>query len=244
MVVMMAAADQLRREDPSLADQIGLLFVVGEEVDHVGMTKANEFNVSPEYLIVGEPTEMKFASIQKGAMKVKLKARGVAGHSGYLTSGYSAVHILVNVLKDVLDYKWPESQKTGATTVNIGKIEGGQALNAWAEYAEAGLFFRVTTSIDDITQKLEAIVKGRVEVDVWNFNEPVLLDEPPIKTEMDPVSFNTDLPFWHGLEKLKGRYLFGCGSIKNAHSKDEHMPRNELKECPSVLIKLMKELLK
>ena len=38
MVVMMAAADQLRSEDPSLADQIGLLFVVGEEVDHVGMT--------------------------------------------------------------------------------------------------------------------------------------------------------------------------------------------------------------
>lgn len=49
------------------------------------------------------------------------------------------------------------------------------------------------------------LIEGRVEVDVWNFNEPVLLDEPPIKTEMDPVSFNTDLPFWHGLEKLKGR---------------------------------------
>lgn len=55
----------------------------------------------------------------------------------------------------------------GATTVNIGKIEGGQALNAWAEYAEAGLFFRVTTSIADIKEKLEAIVGGKIYIYIY-----------------------------------------------------------------------------
>ncbi|KIH43140.1 hypothetical protein ANCDUO_26861 [Ancylostoma duodenale] len=37
------------------------------------LNKANEFTaLQPEYLVVGEPTELKFATIQKGALKASL----------------------------------------------------------------------------------------------------------------------------------------------------------------------------
>lgn len=49
---------------------------------------------------------------------------------------------------------------SGTTTVNIGIIEGGQALNAWAEHASAKIFLRVTTSVADALQKLETVVAG------------------------------------------------------------------------------------
>ena len=42
----------------ALGSQLGLLFVVSEETDHSGMKRANELELKPQYLIVGEPTGM------------------------------------------------------------------------------------------------------------------------------------------------------------------------------------------
>ena len=92
-----------------------------------------------------------------------LKATGIAGHSGYPSSGESAIHKLIPVLSDVLQFSWPSDVTKGDTTVNIGLIKGGQAQNAWAAEASANIFFRVTTSVQDILKKLENIVAGKNE---------------------------------------------------------------------------------
>lgn len=64
----------------------------------------------------------------------------------------------------------------GSTTVNIGLISGGEALNALAEHATAAIFFRVTTSTSDILKQLETIVDGRAEIDQsFGKNEPIRL---------------------------------------------------------------------
>lgn len=59
------------KEHPELAEHLGLLLVVGEETDHIGMVEANKLNLKPQYLIVGEPTKLKFAHAQKGVFKVR-----------------------------------------------------------------------------------------------------------------------------------------------------------------------------
>ncbi|CAJ0590526.1 unnamed protein product, partial [Cylicocyclus nassatus] len=159
LACMISAAQALAETRPEIAEQLALLFVVGEEIDHIGMQKANEFTaLKPDYLVVGEPTELKFGTIQKGALKVIIRCNGIAGHSGYPSEGESAIHKLIPVLNDVLNYEWPSDEKNGATTVNIGIIKGGQAQNAFAESAEARVFVRVTTSVADIQKKLEEIV--------------------------------------------------------------------------------------
>ncbi|KJH45164.1 peptidase dimerization domain protein [Dictyocaulus viviparus] len=161
LACMISAAQYLVDYHPTVANQLALLFVVGEETDHIGMTKANDFTrLNPDYLIVGEPTDMKFATIQKGALKVVLRCKGISGHSGYPSQGESAIHTLIPVLSDILNYKWPSDAALGSTTLNIGFVEGGHALNAWAENASAKIFFRVTTSIADVQKKLENIVAG------------------------------------------------------------------------------------
>ncbi|PIO64945.1 peptidase, M20/M25/M40 family [Teladorsagia circumcincta] len=114
LACMVSAAQGVVKSHPDVADQLALLFVVGEEVDHVGMTKANDFNLlKPDYLIVGEPTELKFATIQKGALKVTLRCKGVAGHSGYPSEGESAIHKLVPILSDILNFSWPSDPEFG-----------------------------------------------------------------------------------------------------------------------------------
>lgn len=48
-------------QNPELGKDIGLLYVVGEEVDHIGMKEINKLDLKPDFLICGEPTELKLA---------------------------------------------------------------------------------------------------------------------------------------------------------------------------------------
>lgn len=61
---------------------VGLLYVVSEETDHSGMKKANELELTPGHMVVGEPTALKMIKLQKGILKIRLIRKGVAAHSG------------------------------------------------------------------------------------------------------------------------------------------------------------------
>ncbi|CAJ0575325.1 unnamed protein product, partial [Mesorhabditis spiculigera] len=244
MAAMIFAANRIAEKNPKLAEQIGLLFVVGEELDHIGMKEANKLKLSPEFLIVGEPTDNRFATIQKGAYKVHIRTTGKAGHSGYPHTGTSAIHKLVDVLHDISEHDWPKSEVHGDTTYNMGFINGGHALNAWAEKAEASIFFRITTSVEDVRARLEKIVAGRAEIDnALGGNDPVLLSKTPFEAPTIAASFNTDLSYFDGLAKLKGVYLFGGGSITNAHSDDEFIVKSDLTAAVDTYEQLITALL-
>ncbi|KAK0393479.1 hypothetical protein QR680_000233 [Steinernema hermaphroditum] len=240
---MIKAAERLSIECPELVDDIGLLFVVGEETDHAGMIEANKLNLQPEFLVVGEPTDMKFARMQKGATKFAIKVQGKAAHSGYPNMGESAIEKLLDILNELRSYPWPSDEKLGSTTLNIGFIKGGQAVNALAAEAEAAVMFRVTKSVDEILQKVREIVGTRGVVEVWGRNEPVQLTEPPPEYESHVVAFNTDIPYFANRDKLKATFLFGPGSITNAHSKDEFIPLEELEGAVDVYVNLARKML-
>ncbi|VDD90578.1 unnamed protein product [Enterobius vermicularis] len=237
LAAMIFAAQRIAKESPEKSQKLGLLLVVGEEVDHVGMIKANDLALEPDYLVVGEPTELKFARLQKGAFKVILKARGKAAHSGYPHLGESAINKLLDVLQDIRTYPWPNSERLGETTVNIGMISGGQALNALAASATASLFFRVTTSTADVYERLKEIVADRTEIDLSK------ISEPPLDIESCVVPFNTDLPYFVGANKLKGAYLFGGGNMENAHSEREFIPIDELKKTVDTHVELFNRIM-
>ncbi|KAH7691347.1 peptidase dimerization domain-containing protein [Aphelenchoides avenae] len=110
---MIFALQRLIKEHPEYENDVGLLLVVGEETDHIGMKEANKLDLRPDYLIVGEPTELKFAHAQKGALKFKLVSKGVAAHSGYPEKGESAVHKLLDVLQDIRTHQWPSDPSLG-----------------------------------------------------------------------------------------------------------------------------------
>ena len=60
------AVEELRAAGKLGDGDIGLLYVVGEEVNGVGMEKANDLGIKlPKTVIFGEPTELKLAISQK-----------------------------------------------------------------------------------------------------------------------------------------------------------------------------------
>ena len=205
-------------------DDFGLLYVVGEEVDHCGMIKANELGLTPDYLIVGEPTESKLARRQKGLVKVRLELTGKAAHSGYPETGVSAIDPLLDVLEDLRAESWPSEAELGQTTMNIGLIGGGRAANVVPDKAFAEVMMRVVTNYKDIAARISEIVAGRAKINMIAANDPCQLNTLE-GFESVIVSFNTDIPYF----KFNGKaFLWGAGSILDAHTAGEKVKIEDL----------------
>jgi acetylornithine deacetylase len=145
---IMAVFELLRakRIDP---EDVMLLFVVGEERTGDGMRYFSDalksLDPPPKFkaAIFGEPTEGKLACGHKGFFGCTITAHGKAGHSGYPWLGKSAIEILMRALVKILDTDLGSSDVFGNTTINIGTIQGGVALNVISETAVARVAGRV-----------------------------------------------------------------------------------------------------
>src|SRR5215813_6002405 len=122
IAVQIGAAQRLRQEGV----HVGLLFVVGEERDSTGAKKANEQPIGSRFLINGEPTENKLALASKGTLRVEVTASGKMAHSAYPELGESAIDKLLTALERLRAITLPSDPELGATTVNIGILEGGR----------------------------------------------------------------------------------------------------------------------
>jgi acetylornithine deacetylase len=232
------AAEQLRNE--GIAD-IGLLYTVEEERSSTGARAANDHPLAAkcEYLINGEPTDNDLAIGSKGTFRLKIKTKGKAAHSAYPEQGDSAIEKLLDILEDVRHTKFPDDEFFGETTVNVGTIEGGVALNVIPPSAEAGLAVRLTTPRAPIEAALESLLRDRGEIEVLSCSEPVkMVEVEGFKQKV--VKFTTDIPY---LTKWGKPLLLGPGSILVAHTKDEFVLKKDLEEAVRLYVDLTKRLL-
>ena len=147
---------------------VALLFVVSEETLGSGM---KTFSASPLHkhlsapssltttstsqgyktVIFGEPTESRLASGHKGLFAFSLVALGRAAHSGYPWLGVNANNLLIDAVAriarlgdiPVAEGGLARSEKYGNSTVNVGMIRGGVAINVVSERAEARVAVRL-----------------------------------------------------------------------------------------------------
>lgn len=235
IAAQLLAAETLHAEGHNVA----MLYVVGEEVDHCGMIKANELGLNPKYMIVGEPTESKLVRRQKGLVKVRLTTKGKAAHSGYPETGISAVDPLLDALQNLRDIDWPADDVLGQTTMNIGLLGAGKAANIVPEDAFAEVMIRVVTSEAEILQQLKDAVGDLAEVNLIASNDPCELTTLE-GYETVVVSFNTDIPYF----KFDGKaLLWGAGSILDAHTSGEKMPIADLEAAPGIYADLARRCL-
>ena len=232
------AAEELRKEG---IEDIGLLYTVEEETSSTGARAANKHPLAAkcEYLINGEPTDNDLAIGSKGTFRLKIKTKGKAAHSAYPEMGDSAIDKLLDILEDVRHTKFPDDEFFGETTVNVGTIEGGVALNVISPAAEAGLAVRLTTPREPIEKALESLLRDRGEIEVLSCSEPVkMLPVEGFKQKV--VRFTTDIPY---LTSWGQPLLLGPGSILVAHTKDEYVLKKDLETAVVLYHDLAKKLL-
>ena len=232
------AAEQLRKEG---IEDIGLLYTIEEERASTGAKAANLHPLAAkcEYMINGEPTDNDLAIGSKGTFRLNIKTKGKAAHSAYPEEGDSAIEKLLDILGDIRHTKFPNDDFFGDTTVNIGTIEGGAALNVIPPTAKAGLAIRLTTKKQPIEDALRSIVRDRGEIEILLFSEPVRMVEVD-GFRKKVVRFTTDIPH---MPNWKNPLLLGPGSILVAHTKNEFVLKKDLETAVSLYIGLVKKLL-
>lgn len=238
IAAQITAAEELRAEG---VEELGLLFTVDEELGSAGAKVANSHPISSEcqYLINGEPTENKLAIGSKGTMRVGLKTNGRAAHSAYPEQGDSAIEKLLDILADIRKLELPRDDFFGATTCNIGTIAGGLKPNVIAPNAQAELLFRLVTPSQTIKDLVRRTVNGRAEVDFPALSELQRMFAVD-GIEQTVVRFATDIPH---LKHWGAPLLLGPGSILVAHTDEEKVSKEELKEAVRLYKQLVRALL-
>jgi acetylornithine deacetylase len=219
---------------------VGILFVVGEEVDSIGARKANDLKPGSKYLINGEPTENKLALGSKGALRLEIEAHGKMAHSAYEELGDSAINKLLDNLQALRNVKLPEDPVLGPSTSSIGKISGGRAANVIPDYAQASVMLRVVADIEDLKKVVLSAFDDRVQVSMPVQTPRVLLKSVP-GFETSIVKYTTDIP---KLTNWGQPLLLGPGSIEVAHTAEERVPKKQLLEAVELYRKLVKQLQK
>jgi len=238
LACMVLATMALREEG---IREIGMLFVVGEEVDSAGALVANKGDWKSEHVVVGEPTENRMASGHKGGLKFRLKASGKAAHSAYPQLGESAIAYLLDALSDIRAEDWGTSDLLGPATLNVGTIKGGLAANVFAPEAESDVFIRVVGNVNDVKEKLEKILTKHTKL---TYEVIASADAVTCKTvdgfDLAPVSFGTDIP---ALTNLGKPLLLGPGSIHDAHTNAEKIGKEEARDAVKYYQRLARKLL-
>ncbi len=233
---MIAAAERLHEAGE---DRVALLFVVGEEDGSDGAVAAEMLEPKGRFLINCEPTENRLVVAQKGALRVMLTATGRACHSGYPELGDTAIDHLLDALERIRRIVLPIDPLFGPSTLNIGRIAGGEAPNVLAPSARAELLIRLVGNAAPVRDAVTAAAGNDVTVD-FPLEIPAHRAPSLDGWAETAVAFSSDLPFFAAWGV---GYQLGPGSIHVAHTDREHIAKADLLEGVSLYERLSLTLL-
>lgn len=219
----------------------------------------------PSFAIIGEPTGMRVAHAHRGIASFSTSITGRAGHSSKPEAGANAIVAAarcINVLDDLLEAEQAAAAADGErTTVNVGRIEGGTAVNIIAGRCRFAWECRSDdeSAADRLTAGLDAWVK-RVLLPPMQAVAP----EAAVATERlvaaPPLLFVPDSPAVAMALALSGQnsahrvafaseagqfqqagvpaVVIGPGHATQAHQPDEYVEREQLASCLAFLRRL------
>jgi acetylornithine deacetylase len=205
------------------------LGVVGEESDSAGaqgaLGLADRFQDCVA-LINGEPTELKLASGQRGLQHWCLRCEGRNAHSGSPELGRSALLPLLDWIQALRGLDRPTDAELGPEVWNLGLLNGGEAINVIPARAEAHVLAR-TLPGSDFGARLQSLTPAAGSAELR-------LEEAPDRYprvdgfEQAPMPFGSDAPTLRALVPDRTVVLAGPGSIRVAHTNDEHLRLEDL----------------
>ncbi|MEI2385509.1 acetylornithine deacetylase [Breoghania sp. JC706] len=218
-----------------------------------------ELCARPAGCIVGEPTGLTPVLAHKGKAAVRFSAIGRSGHSSRPDLGKNAIHALVPVLaaactqaEDLQRGPQDDRFQPPWSSLQIGTIAGGQAINIIPEEAEARIEARAIDGVapQDVLAPVIAAAGEDVSVE-WLSSYPALaLDRGHPLAEMaetvsgrkalGAVSFGTEA----GLFQAAGipSIICGPGDIARAHRPEEYLTRDELRGAFDMVVRLGQRL--
>lgn len=248
-----------------LSAPLALLLTCDEEV---GSRGAQHFVAGlpdtplPRAVWIGEPTELHAVRLHKGHLRLGIELGGRSAHSGYPHRGVNAIEpagpvlVALSELRQALETERPEAGRhfpeVPFTVLNVGRIDGGSAVNVVPERCRIEIGVRLLPGIEpgEIVDRIESVVlaaepAARVCVD----NVSPALDTPADsrlytalwsalgRHDTIAVSFSSDAGVLarHGFDCV----LCGPGSIEVAHRPDEFLPRDQAARAEDLIAEMI-----
>jgi acetylornithine deacetylase len=214
----------------------------------------------PFLCVIGEPTQMQFAVGHKGKSSYRTYCRGQEAHSSLAPRAINAIHLasdFISVLRDSQKRVEQQGQRDEAydipySTVHIGRIDGGKALNIVPNLCTLEFEFRNLPQDDpdlllsELRERAEALVRearqvsGVADIEIEVMNEyPALDTHPSVEavrllhnfaaagTEHIKVSFGTEGGLFANRLNVPV-VVCGPGSIEQAHKPDEFIDDSQM----------------
>ena len=122
-------------------------FSYDEEIGCVGVRSLIEMlknsSTNPLFCIVGEPTSMQVMSGHKGKVNASVLIKGKEAHSALTTKGLNSIYLATEFIKGIQNIQTnlinnsthDNDFEVPYTTLQVGKIEGGVAVNIVPSYS-------------------------------------------------------------------------------------------------------------
>lgn len=226
-------------------------------------TKRGALTLSPDAIIIGEPTDLKPIFAHKGHRSYGLRIQGRSGHSSQPATGINALEVLnwvlteILKLKETLKAKYPSPLfQVPYPTLNLGSIHGGDSPNRICGQCLLGFDIRPTPELSpsELARLLDPIITtanqlwpATIELHQQHVPIPAFHTEPNsslVKTLQNlggqspgSVNYCTEAPFLQqlGYETL----VFGPGSILQAHRPDEYLTLHSIDPTRKALSQLI-----
>lgn len=160
-----------------------------EEFGFSGSWKLIEDSWPVSACVVGEPTQLRRVIAHKGIVRWRINIHGLSAHGATPELGRNAVHDAARVVLALEDYGQQMAAKEphpllGHSTLNIGKVAGGQAVNIVPDKCVLEVECRLLPGEDgqQMLHDCEQFLRERLDESVrLDFENPYLTD-PPLET--------------------------------------------------------------
>ena len=226
--------------------------------------------IKPWLCIVGEPTSLEIANGHKGKIAARAICRGLAVHSALAPTGINAIHLagefvaLLRKIQSELAYAGASDPAYDVpyTTIHVGTVSGGTALNIVPEYCF--MDFEVRNILQDDPNEILGLIENGATAIADNYGDGAAIELEPLysypglETPLDAsvIEFMKSLTGRNSTTKIAfgtegGLFnehlgiptvIFGPGSMVQGHKPDEYIERKQLDACDETLESLLNSL--
>jgi acetylornithine deacetylase len=224
-----------------------------------GLQQSALLGSRPDVAIVAEPTELDVVVAHRGATRWKIRTTGRACHSSDPTQGINAIYRMARVVACLEEYaselprRSPPHPLCGPATLSVGVIAGGVSVNTVPDVCTVEIDRRVIPGEDGqaVMGHVEQYLRERLDVPFdmlppWIIGPPLpdtdngALADELLRTVAEVVGPRQKLGVPYGTHASRfavsgvPAVVFGPGSIAQAHTRDEWISVEQLRQAAEI----------
>lgn len=210
--------------------------VMGEQGMRAFLPHLEQLGLSPDMVIVGEPTGMRAAIAERGLLVFDAETEGKSGHAAR-NEGVNAIYRAIEDIGTLRDFQ-PErvSEVLGPIKVSVTMIEAGTQHNVVPDRCKWVVDVRTTDAYtnEETVELIRAAVKWsrltprstRVHASVIPGEHPLVRAAEEMGLECFVSPTTSDMALMHGIDSLK----IGPGESARSHTANEFIYIEEINE--------------